>query len=239
MVDLLVDKGVQVEFDVGEAIEWSNICHAVRRGSLAEVENLSQGGAALNFHGISRKATIDIAIESAYDSIIEYLVANVSKGRLGWNFESSAIKRWAKEPWFPHLQTLLVPAKALKTESRIECRTWSEEKKVRVGRDSPYEPYVEAYIPADLLSLDRIVFRTGSHDQGQSMTTSSLFARWLTYEKGWVAEETVKGLTKIHTHGSMLSSFPPLVKLPINSARTSKEMFMRQKCTERMSAYGR
>jgi Ankyrin repeats (3 copies) len=184
MVDLLVDKGVQVEFDVGEAIKWSNICHAVRRGSLAEVENLSQGGAPLNFHGIGRKATIDIAIESAYDSIIEYLVAKVSKGRLEWSFESSAIKRWAKELWFPHLQTLLVPATALKTESRIECRTWSEEKEVRVGRYSLYEPYVEAYIPADLLSLDRIVFRTESHDQGQSITTSSLSARWLTYEKG-------------------------------------------------------
>jgi ankyrin repeat protein len=176
LVDILVDKGVQLEFDVGEAIEWSNICHAVRRGSLAEVKNLTQGGAPLNFHGIGRKATIDIAIESGDGSIIEYLVANGSRGRLGWNFESSAIKRWAKEPWFPHLQTLLVSDRALKTESRIECRTWSEEKEVRIWRDSPHEPYVEAYFPADLLSLDRIVFRTESHDQGQSITTSSLFA---------------------------------------------------------------
>jgi hypothetical protein len=58
-------------------------------------------------------------------------------------------------------------------------------------------------------------------------------------KKDGVAEETVKGLTKIHIHVLMLSSFPLLVRLPINSARTSKEMFMRQKCTERMSTYGR
>ena len=173
LAEILGLPGVQIDAR-NHSGETPLHCAMHPRGAPA-VDALIKVGASIHLLDYNGKSLLDAALPVAPSTVIELLVQRSCRANLPWPPDSSAVKRFEAESWFPRLKDLCTVAKlddGLTYTSHIhEVR----EDAIYTIEQFNHQPYLSITIPdQENYKVQRMVFQTVSHDQGKSRALS----RW-------------------------------------------------------------
>jgi ankyrin repeat protein len=166
ILDFVLSKVQSLE-NVRHLIETS-LSQAVMANSPACLDVLLRRGLNVSVKDVSGKTPLDFALELGSPEMLSKLLQYHPVPGLRWDLDSEFIQNWKEKNWFKALEVQIKSASIPRmfVHQFFSYKEAKREDLLRYDRNTPNLPYLQLTVPAEFDSVQGVVFRIVSHDQG-------------------------------------------------------------------------